>query len=60
MHHLRNVKIKDPDLYKERAPITDDMKELAKRSENPIFKWLDEHRDAETGPQFDTVWGQSF
>jgi hypothetical protein len=50
MHHLQNVKIKDPDLYKERAPITDDMKELAKRSEHPIFKWLDEHRDAETGP----------
>jgi hypothetical protein len=50
MHHLQNIKIKDPDLYKERAPITDDMKELAKRSEHPIFKWLDEHRDAETGP----------
>jgi hypothetical protein len=50
MHHLQNIKIKDPDLYKERAPITDDMKDLAKRSEHPIFKWLDEHRDAETGP----------
>jgi len=50
MHHLQNLKIKDPDLYKERAPITDDMKDLAKRSEHPIFKWLDEHRDAETGP----------
>jgi hypothetical protein len=50
MHHLQNIKIKDPDLYKERAPVTDDMKDLAKRSEHPIFKWLDEHRDAETGP----------
>ena len=50
MHHLQNIKIKDPDLYKERAPITDDMMDLAKRSEHPIFKWLDEHRDAETGP----------
>ena len=50
MHHLLNLEIKDPDLYKERAPITDDMIALAKLSEHPIFKWLDEHRDAETGP----------
>ena len=44
------LEIKDPDLYKERAPVTDDLIGLAKRSEHPIFKWLDEHRDAETGP----------
>jgi len=50
IHHLKNLEIKDPDLYKERAPVTDDMIELAKRSEHPIFKWLDEHREAETGP----------
>ena len=50
MNHLTNLKIDDPDLYKERAPVTDDMQELAKLSEHPIFKWLDEHRAAETGP----------
>ena len=45
-----DLKIEDPDLYKERAPVTDDMMDLARMSEHPIFKWLDEHRDAETGP----------
>ena len=50
MHHLSTLKIDDPDLYKERAPITDDMRELAKLSEHPIYKWLDLHREAETGP----------
>lgn len=50
LHHLLNLKIDDPDLYKERAPVTDDMIELARMSEHPIFKWLDEHREAETGP----------
>jgi hypothetical protein len=50
LHHLMDLKIDDPDLYKERAPVTDDMIELARMSEHPIFKWLDEHRDAETGP----------
>ena len=50
MHHLMDLKVEDPDLYKERAPVTDDMIELARMSEHPIFKWLDEHRDAETGP----------
>ena len=50
MQHLKELKIDDPDLYKERAPITDDMMELARMSEHPIFKWLDEHRAAETGP----------
>ena len=50
MHHLMDLKIEDPDLYKERAPVTDDMMDLARMSEHPIFKWLDEHRDAETGP----------
>ncbi len=50
MQHLQELKIDDPDLYKERAPVTDDMMELARMSEHPIFKWLDEHRAAETGP----------
>jgi hypothetical protein len=50
MHHLSTLKIDDPDLYKERAPITEDMRELAKLSEHPIYKWLDLHREAETGP----------
>lgn len=50
INHLKNLKIKDPELYTDRAPITDDMIELAKTSEHPIFKWLDEHREAETGP----------
>ena len=34
MHHLSTLKIDDPDLYKERAPITDDMRELAKLVKN--------------------------
>jgi len=50
MQHLMDLKIKDPDLYKERAPVTDDLKDLAKLSEHPVFQWLDEHREAESGP----------
>ena len=50
MDHLMNLEIDDPDLYKERAPVTEDLKQLARMSEHPIFKWLDEHREAETGP----------
>jgi hypothetical protein len=42
--------IKNPDLYKDRAPVTDDFTVMAKASEHPIFKWLDEHREAESGP----------
>ena len=48
--HLKNLTIKNPDLYKSRAPITDDFTDMAHASEHPIFKWLDEHREAESGP----------
>ena len=50
LHHLKTLTIKNPDLYKSRAPITDDFTEMAHASEHPIFKWLDEHREAESGP----------
>ena len=49
-YHLKNLTIKNPDMYKDRAPITDAFTEMAKASEHPIFKWLDEHREAESGP----------
>ena len=48
--HLMELKIDDPDMYKDRAPVTDDMKELADSADHPIHKWLDEHRAAESGP----------
>ena len=49
-HHLLKLTIKNPDLYKDRAPVTEDFTVMAKASEHPIFKWLDEHREAESGP----------
>ena len=49
-HHLKNLTIKDPDLYKDRAPKTSDFKEMAANSEHPIFRWLDTHFDEESGP----------
>ena len=48
--HLMELKIDDPDMYKDRAPVTDDMKELADSADHPIHKWLDEHSAAESGP----------
>jgi len=48
--HLKELKIDDPDMYMDRAPVTEDMKELAAGSDHPIHKWLDEHRAAESGP----------
>ena len=50
LHHLKNLTIKDPDLYKDRAPKTSDFKEMAANSEHPIFRWLDTHFDEESGP----------
>jgi hypothetical protein len=48
--HLMELKIDDADMYKDRAPVTEDMKELAAGADHPIHKWLDEHRAAESGP----------
>ena len=48
--HLMELKIDDAGMYKDRAPVTEDMKELAAGSDHPIHKWLDEHRAAESGP----------
>ena len=48
--HLMELTIDDPDMYKDRAPVTEDMKELAAGGDHPIHKWLDEHRAAESGP----------
>ena len=50
LKHLMELKIKNPDMYKGRAPVTDDMLELAASAGHPIHKWLDEHRAAESGP----------
>ena len=60
LHHLKNLKIKDPKLYKFRAPITSDFDEMAKQSEHPIFRWLDEHFEAETGPFNRRSWYRNF
>ena len=49
-HHLKNLPIRDPDLYKDRAPKTADFTEMAANSEHPIFRWLDQHFDEESGP----------
>lgn len=48
--HLKKLTIKDPDLYKDRAPVTDDFKEMAANSEHPIFRWLDQQFEEESGP----------
>ena len=48
--HLKKLTIKDPDLYKDRAPKTSDFKEMAANSEHPIFRWLDQQFEEESGP----------
>ena len=60
LHYLQTLKIKDPSLYKFRAPITSDFNDMANASEHPIFKWLDEHCEAETGPFQRENWFRDF
>ena len=50
VHHLKNIKIKDKGIYKFRAPQTSDFKEMAANSEHPIFRWLDQQFEEESGP----------
>ena len=49
-HHLKNLQIKDKGLYKDRAPKTSDFTEMAANSEHPIFRWLDQQFEEESGP----------
>ena len=50
VHHLQNLTIKDKGIYKFRAPQTADFKEMAANSEHPIFRWLDQQFEEESGP----------